>query len=83
MRLYKFYADWCGPCRMMAPVAEKIANENGLELVPVDIDDNPDLANEAGVQSVPTLVLVENDEEVARVTGLSTKANLENALGLA
>lgn len=81
--LVKFYADWCGPCRMMKPMVEKIADEHDLELVEVNIDNEIELAHQYGVQGVPTLVLLdENDHEIGRSVGLRPKSAVTASLGL-
>lgn len=83
MKLLKFYADWCGPCKMMKPMVEKIANEHDLELVEVNIDNEHDLVHQYGVQGVPTLVLLdENAHEIGRNVGLRPQATVTAALGL-
>lgn len=67
---------------MMKPLAEKIAKQHDLELVEVNIDNHIDLAHQYGVQGIPTLVLVDGDDEIGRHTGLHTQANITAALGL-
>jgi len=83
MQLLKFYADWCGPCKIMQPVAEKIAQENNLELVEVNVDNDIELARQYDVRGIPTLVLLDEDaNEIARHTGSQTQARVTAALGL-
>jgi len=76
--LADFAAEWCGPCKRLAPIVAEIANEMGdkVKVVHVDIDVNQDLASEYNVLSVPTLILFKNGEEVERNVGLASKANL-------
>lgn len=81
-QIIKFYATWCGPCKMIKPVVDKLASETGIPLVEIDIDENPEFADAYNVQGVPTLVLVEDGEEVARHVGLNTQARISAALGL-
>lgn len=83
MKLLKFYADWCGPCRMMKPMVDQIAKEHDLELQEVNIDNDIELAHQYGVQGVPTLILLdENANEIGRNVGLLPKAIITAALGL-
>ena len=64
--LIDFYADWCGPCKMMAPVVEEVAEElaGKIKVGKVNVDENQDLAMEYGVMSIPTLVVIENGKAV-------------------
>ena len=55
--LVDFYADWCGPCKMLAPVLEDLEKESGLKIVKINVDDIPDLARAFRVMSIPTLLL--------------------------
>ena len=69
--LVDFYADWCGPCRMMTPVLEKIAAEHQEAVIAkIDIDDAQQIAGNFQVTSVPTLILFKNGTEVGRLVGL-------------
>ena len=71
--LVDFSATWCGPCKRQAPILDKMAlrAEGRFRIVKVDIDASPDLAERYDAQSVPTLVVFANGEEVARTVGLS------------
>ena len=81
-KLIKFEADWCGPCHVIRPAINEIVEETGLELEVVDIDDNPDLAESYAVQSIPTILLVEDAAEIARHTGSAPKSKILANLGL-
>ena len=73
--LVDFYADWCGPCRMVAPIVEQIAKENPQYTVgKINVDDDPDLATRFGVMSIPTLIVFKNGEEASRIVGARPKA---------
>ena len=72
--LVDFYADWCGPCKMLAPILEEI---NFIYVLKVNVDDFPDIATKYGVMSIPTLIKFENNEEVKKVIGFKTKDELE------
>ena len=75
--LLDFFATWCGPCRMVAPVLEEIAAENpGIRVGKVDVDEEPDLARAFGIMTVPTLVVIKDGEELRRVSGARPKAAL-------
>jgi thioredoxin 1 len=82
--LLDFYADWCGPCRMVGPVIEEIANEHPEILVgKINVDEEPALASAFSVMSIPTLVVMKNGKIVRQVAGARPKAQilalLENA----
>ena len=68
--LIDFYADWCGPCRMVSPIVDKIASEHPEYLVcKVNVDDEPELANEFEVSSIPTLIVMRDGEIVNQSIG--------------
>ncbi len=79
-----FWADWCAPCRLVAPVLDRIVEERAgeLRLVKVNIDEEPGLAQRYGIQSIPTLILFENGEPARAALGAQPKNALEKALGL-
>lgn len=74
-----FWAPWCGPCRMIGPVLERLATRHAghLKIVKVDVDDNPDLAAGFGVQGIPLLVLIGDGEERERLVGALPPAELD------
>jgi len=75
--LLDFYADWCGPCRMVAPIIEEIANENPDIIVgKINVDDIPDLASEFGVFSIPTLAVIKDGKVVAKSAGARPKEQI-------
>ena len=79
--LVDFWAEWCVPCHMVSPVVEEIGQEKGerLNVVKLNIDDNPDATRRYGVMSIPSLILFKGGEEVARVIGARPKdANLKD-----
>ena len=73
-----FYADWCGPCKMMAPAVEELANEQDDVIVgKLNVDFAPELARTYKVFSIPTLILFKNGEAVEKRVGVQSKAELE------
>ena len=73
--LIDFYADWCGPCKMMSPIIDKVAEEMGeqIKVGKVNVDDNQELAMEYNVMSIPTIVVIKNGEVVKTFIGLTDK----------
>jgi thioredoxin len=79
-----FWAEWCGPCHAVAPLLDRIVEEsNGdLKLVKVNIDEQPELSQRFGVQSIPMMILFRDGEPAAAAIGAQPKTALEKALGL-
>ena len=72
--LVDFFASWCGPCRMLAPIIDEIADERSdVKVVKINVDDEPELASEFGVMSIPTLIVFENGRAVNRMMGARPK----------
>jgi thioredoxin 1 len=76
--LVDFWAEWCGPCRMIAPILENMAEEyaDSLKITKLDVDSNPQTSMKFGVQSIPTLILFKNGEPVERIIGYMPKERL-------
>lgn len=76
--LVDFWAEWCGPCRMVGPVVEEIAQEmSGKALVgKLDVDSNPQIATQYGIRSIPTLLIFKNGQVVEKQVGVVPKQNL-------
>ena len=82
MVLIDFYADWCGPCRMMSPIIDEIAEEkaNSIKVGNVNVDENQDLAMKYGVMSIPTIVSIKNGEVEKTFVGVRDKSEIMEAL---
>ncbi len=79
--LLDFYADWCGPCRMVAPIVEELAEEHPeYKVCKVNVDEQPALAAKFQVMSIPSLFVMENGEIVNQALGAKTKAQLLDML---
>ena len=74
LTLVDFYATWCGPCKMIAPVLEELKS---AEVIKVDVDEERELTMKFGISAVPTLILMKNKEEVARTQGYHDLEDLE------
>lgn len=75
-----FWAEWCGPCKMIAPSLEEIATElqGKVKIAKINIDENPELATQFGVRSIPTLLLFNNGEIVSNMVGAAPKSRLSD-----
>lgn len=80
--LVDFWATWCNPCRMLAPVVEELAQEyeGKVKVCKVDVDENADLAVMYGIVSIPTLVLLKGGKEIERLSGLRSLDELKDFL---
>ena len=71
------YADWCGPCKMLSPIIDELANEiDTCDFYKLNVDEAEDISREYGVMSIPTVLIFENGKEVSRSVGLKTKEEL-------
>ena len=76
--LVDFFATWCGPCRMLGPVLEDMANDrDSIDIVKVDIDESMNLARQFGIMSVPTLILFKDGQVIAKTGGVQPKESLQ------
>jgi thioredoxin 1 len=78
--LVDFYADWCGPCKMLAPILDELSEEVSAKIVKVNVDENPGLSQAFGIRSIPTMIVFKNGEPVDQIIGLVQKGALEQKL---
>ena len=80
--LIDFYADWCGPCRMMSPIIDEIAEEmeGKIKVGKINVDDNQELAMEYGVMSIPTIVVIKNGQVAKTFVGVRDKDEIKEVL---
>lgn len=71
--LVDFFANWCGPCKMISPILEKVANEKKIKIVKVDVDACPETAQKNGITAIPTLVLYKSGHVVDKRQGFMTE----------
>lgn len=76
-----FYADWCGPCKMVAPVVESLAGKHPeVKFIKVNVDETPELAQRYGIMSIPALIIFKNGEAAQASVGFQPEASLERLL---
>ena len=80
--LVDFWAEWCGPCKMIAPIVDELAEEydGKLRVAKLDADANPDVLTNYGIMGIPTLILFKNGQDVARITGYKPKDKIVSKL---
>lgn len=80
--LVDFWAEWCGPCKMLAPILESVVDEydGKVKIVKINVDDNPETAPKFGIRGIPTLILFKNGQVVATKVGALSKAQLTEFL---
>ena len=75
--LVDFWASWCGPCKMVSPIIDEIADERtDIKVVKINVDEEPELANQFGIMSIPTLMVVKNGKIVNQSTGARPKSQI-------
>jgi len=71
--LVDFWAEWCGPCRMLTPVLQSLSEEVDVTIIKVNVDENPELSAKYGVRNIPIVFVIKNGEELERIVGLKDK----------
>ena len=79
--LVDFYADWCGPCKMLSPILEEVEKEGGVKVCKINVDEEGALAMQFGVASIPMLVLFENGKAVRTTLGYQSKDKVLEFIG--
>lgn len=79
--LVDFWAEWCGPCRMLSPIVDQLANEMAsVQFRKINVDENPSVPSSLGISAIPTLVLYKDGKPVDRIVGLLAKDNLKKVI---
>ncbi|WP_101877819.1 thioredoxin [Lachnoclostridium edouardi] len=79
--LVDFWASWCGPCRMLSPVVDRVAdNQSEVKVGKINVDEQPDLAQQFRVMTIPTLILFKNGQPVKQSVGVQTEAAIMNII---
>ena len=79
LTLVDFYADWCGPCRMVGPIVEDLSNTMvDVNFTKINVDEEAEIAGLFGVRSIPTLILFKEGQEIDRIVGFAPKQKLES-----
>lgn len=80
--LVDFFAEWCGPCKMLSPILDTIAEEMGdkIKIGKLDVDDNPETAGKYGITSIPTLLVIKDGQVVEKIMGFQSQEALEEKL---
>ena len=82
MKVLDFYADWCGPCQMIRPILEQVEKEHPeVEFASINIDEDQVIAEQYGVMSIPTLVILDGDKVKETLVGVKTKEEIEKVIG--
>lgn len=80
--LVDFWAEWCGPCKMLAPIVDRIAQKNDGKLIvgKMNVDENQDTPQQYGIQGIPTLLLFKNGEVISQMVGYQSQENIQRQI---
>ena len=78
--LVDFFATWCGPCRMLAPILEELSQEVETPIYKVDVDECENLSRKFGILSIPTMIFFKNGQQIEKIVGLKTKQEIKQML---
>lgn len=78
--ILNFIAEWCGPCKILAPILETISKEESIKVYKVNVDENPDLAHEFGITSVPVTMFMAGGSRICQINGMRSKEELREKL---
>lgn len=80
--LVDFWAEWCGPCRMLAPVIDRVAaaNEGKIVVGKLNVDDNQEIPQQYGIQGIPTLIIFKNGQPASQIVGFQSQENIQRAI---
>ena len=85
IKVTDYWAPWCGPCKMMSPIIDELIEkyniaDSNVEIIKVNVDENPEASEKAGIRSIPTILIEKDGKEVNRLIGLQKKASLEELI---
>ena len=80
IKLLDFWGAWCTPCKQLQPILMEIAREKDVEIVPVDVEKEPNAANQYGIRGIPALIFLQDGEMVSRLDGIHTKEEILDVL---
>lgn len=80
IKILDFYGSWCTPCKQLQPILAEIAKEKNIEIVPMDVEKEPDRTNQYGIRGIPALIFLQDDEMVSRLDGIHTKEEILDVL---
>lgn len=82
MKILKFYAEWCGPCKMLSKTLDTMKEQIPYEIVEIDVDNDIETSSKYGIRGVPTMIMVDGDAEVKRQTGNMSAEQLKQFVGI-